>query len=111
MAAYEVDFDNRTSDNDIYEFCQLTDFLISDIQDLESEIVRLRYELSRCMSKQNNEMLSCDFLSDLAGRYYWDKAYKQYISKYCNGNDPMDSDKYVEHLLKLSHGKDEHDIG
>ena len=110
MADFDMDYDNCTGCKDIYEFCQLTDYLISDIQHLESEVVRLRYVLSSYLSKQDCEMLRCDILSDLAGRYYWHTAYQQYISKYCNGHDPMESDKYVEHMLNLSHGKDDPDI-
>ena len=71
MADYDMDYDICTGCKDIYEFCQLTDYLISDIQHLESEVVRLRYVLSSYLSKQDCEMLRCDILSDLAGRYYW----------------------------------------
>ena len=36
----------------IYEFCQLIEYLIFDIQHLETEVVKTRYELSRYLPDQ-----------------------------------------------------------
>ena len=52
-----------------YEFSQLIDDLIKDIQHLESETVRTRYELSRHLTYPYNEYLRSDILSDLGRRY------------------------------------------
>ena len=96
--------------NTFYNVCKLTDAMLKDIRHLESEIVRLRYELSTHLPQVDKEMLRSDILSDLADRYYWSEIYQEYVRTYCNGLDPMDSDAYVDHMVKLAHGSDEVDI-
>ena len=49
----------------LYEFCQLIDDLIKDIQHLESETVRTRYELSKHLEYPYDDYLRSDILSDL----------------------------------------------
>lgn len=90
---------------DLYKFCQLIDYLIKDIQHLESEIVRTRYTLSNYLTYPLDESLRCDILSNLAGRYWDHPAYKAYIHLFYNNQDPMDSDEWVNHILKLANGQ------
>lgn len=90
---------------DLYEFCQLIDYLIKDIQHLESEIVRTRYTLSNYLRSPFEESMRSDILSGLAGRYWDHPAYKAYINLFYNNQDPMDNDEWVNHILQLAHGQ------
>ena len=96
-----------TEDRDIIlEFCWLVDVMLKDIQHLESETVRTRYELSCYLQPPYDEYLRSDILSDLAGQYTWSSAYKQYIQLLYNNQDPMDSNAYAKHMFRLAHGID-----
>jgi hypothetical protein len=99
-------YDDRSC---LYEFCRLVDYLIKDIQHLESETVRTRYELSRHLEYPYDEYLRSDILSDLAGRYSDNPAYKAYIQLFYNNQDPMESDEWCEHIYRLAHGHDDPD--
>lgn len=90
-----------------YEFCQLIDDLIKDIQHLESETVRTRYELSKYLEYPYDEYLRSDILSDLAGRYWDNPAYKVYIQLLYNNQDPMETDEWCEQIYRLAHGHDD----
>ena len=46
-----------------------------------------------------------DILSNLARRYAGNPAYDVFVSQWCNGTDPMDSDEWVEHIWRLAHGE------
>jgi len=87
------------------DFYQLIDYLIKDIQRLESEVVRLRFSLSWSLPKHYGEMLRYEVLSDLSSSYYDYPAYQQYISAYYDGHDPMESEGYTKHMIKLSRGE------
>lgn len=102
-----VDQNNRFYSCDCdcqYEFCQLIDDLIKDIQHLESETVRTRYELSRHLTYPYNEYLRSDILSDLGRRYSDHPAYQVYIQLLYNNQDPMETDEWCEHICRLAHG-------
>lgn len=96
--------DGSYDDLDLYDFCQLIDYLIKDIQHLESEIVRIRYTLSRHLEAPDGEFMRSDILSGLAGRYHNHPAYQPYIQLYYNNQDPMQSDEWVNHIWNLAHG-------
>ena len=99
-----LDLDEICNDCDcLYEFCKLVDSLVKDIQHLESETVRTRYELSQYTDKPYDEYLRSDILSDMAGRYGDNPAYQAYVQLFYNNHDPMNSEKWVEHILKLAH--------
>ena len=92
------------------DYFQLIDLLIADIQHLESKVVRLRYLLSGFLPEHDGKMLRCEIFSDLAGSYYDQPAYQQYVEKYCYGHDPMENTNHVEHMMKLSHGDESVDL-
>ena len=87
-----------------YEFSQLIDDLIKDIQHLESETVRTRYELSRHLQYPYDEYLRSDILSDLGRRYSDHPAYQVYIQLLYNNQDPMETDAWCEHICRLANG-------
>ena len=89
-----------------YDFCQLIHFLIQDIQHLETEVVRTRFQLSRHLPELDRINLQADILSDLAGRYEDHPAYLQYIDLYHNNLDPLNSDEWTNHIISVSCGKD-----
>ena len=91
--------------------CELESFmlieqLINDIQHLASEVVRLRHLLSRHLPKHVGETIRGELLSDLHGSYYGYAAYMNFVSTYCRGNDPMESENFINHMIKLSKGED-----
>ena len=92
------------------EYYQLIEQLVKDIQHLESKALRLRYSLSRFLPESDGETLRGEIFSDLAGNYCEQPAYQRYISKYCDGCDPMDNDNYNENLLKISKGEESIDF-
>ena len=95
---------NAISSVSILDFFRLIEALISDIQHLESEVVCTRYELSRYLPEKERNLLRSDILSNLGGRYASDPAYDAFVQEWCGGNDPMDSDEWVEHICRLAHG-------
>ena len=88
----------------IYEFCQLIEYLIFDIQHLETEVVKTRYELSRYLPDQQGELLRGEILSDLGGRYSDHPAYAAYIGLFHDDFDPMDSDEWLHHIIQVAQG-------
>ena len=80
---------------------------MKDIQHLKFEIVCTRYELIRYLEHLYDEFLQSDILSNLAGRYSYDPAYKVYIQLLYNNQDPMELDEWVEHILALSHSHED----
>ena len=88
----------------IFEFCQLIEYLILDIQHLETEVVKTRYQLSHYLPAPQGGSLRCDILSDLGGRYSDHPAYATYISLVHDGYDPMDSDEWVQHIIQTAQG-------
>ena len=108
MTAHEMfrDF----CDNCEMDYYSLVDCLIKDIQHLESKVVYLRYSLSNYLQEHNGEMLRCEIFSDLSGSYSYQTAYQQYVSEYCNGQDPMDTEEYCERLMRISCGKESVDL-
>lgn len=89
----------------IYEFIRLIDYLVKDIEHLESETVRTRYELSRYLPHPYGEDLRGDIVSDLAGRYSEDPAYQVYMKLMHDNRDPMESDEWTSHISYLAHGR------
>jgi len=93
-----------------YDFYQLIDWLIRDIQQLELKTVYLRYLLSRSLPAQDGITLKQEIFSNLSGRYYEQPGYQQYVSNYCGGRDPMDCTNFHEHMMKLSRGEEIFDL-
>ena len=89
-----------------YDFCQLIHYLILDIQHLETEVVRTRFQLSRYLPELDRINLQADILADLAGRYEDHPAYLQYVDLYHNNLDPLNSDEWTNHIISVSCGKD-----
>ena len=83
----------------------LIESLVADIQHLESEVVRTRYELSKCLPEEERNLLRSDILAGLGGRYAGNPAYDAFVQEWCGGSDPMDSDEWVEHIWSLAHGE------
>ena len=88
----------------ISDVFRLIESLITDIQHLESEVVRMRYELSRHLSEKERNLLRSDILAGLGGRYAGNPVYDAFVQEWCGGSDPMDSDEWVEHIWRLAHG-------
>jgi len=93
-------------DNCGVDFYRLIDCLIQDIRHLESKVVYLRYSLSEFLPENEGKMLKCEIFSDLSGSYSDQSAYQQYVSEYCDGQDPMDTAEYCERLKRISGGKE-----
>jgi len=88
------------------DYYDIIDHLIKDIQHLEAKVVYLRYLLSGFLPKHDRDMLRCDIFHDLA-RAFWElPAYRRYVSKYCDGHDPIDDDSYVALLTRISTGEE-----
>jgi len=87
------------------ESFNLIEHLIFDIQHLSSEVVRLRYMLSRYLPKEEGDTIRSEIFSDLHGSYYDYPAYKTYIANCCNDIDPVNSEAFVKHMQKISKGK------
>lgn len=99
------EFPDASSYVSVLDYFRLIEALISDIQHLESEVVCTRYELSRYLPEKERNLLRSDILSNLGGRYAGNPAYDVFVSQWCNGTDPMDSDEWVEHIWRLAHGE------
>ena len=91
----------------LYELFHLVDYLIKDIQHLETETVRTRYELSLYLKNPYDEFLRRDIFSNLAGRYSDNPAYQLYMKLNYNNQDPMDSKEWVNHIWAVAHGAKE----
>jgi len=87
------------------DFYQLIEWLINDIQHLESKVVYLRYSLSKLLPEYDGEMLRCDIFSDLSSIHYDQPAYQRYVSRYCGGHDPVDDAEFNKLLMMLSRGE------
>ena len=104
MSGYEIGGDDCGKCE--FDFFMLIEHLIFDIQHLASEVVRLRHLLSWHLPKDLGETIRGEALSDLYGSCYDYDAYKDFVSKYCDGDDPLESESYVEHMGKLAHGEE-----
>ena len=91
----------------IREFMKLVDTMIRDIQHLEAETVRARYALSEKLDPEHKWITGCDILSDLSTPYYDSIAYKEFISTYYDGEDPMEFKEFLDSMVHLAEGRDE----
>jgi len=108
MRGYEIGGDDCLKCES--DYFMLIDHLVTDIQHLASEVVRLRHLLSWHLPKDLGETIRGEALSDLYGSYYDYGAYSDYVSIYCNGDDPMECERYVGHMIKLSKGEDSNEF-
>jgi hypothetical protein len=88
------------------DYFKLIDHLINDIQHLSSEVVRLRHLLSWHLPEHVGETIRGESLSDLHDSYFEHTAYTNFVSSYCSGNDPLESEGYIEHMMKLYKGEE-----
>ena len=103
--------DNEMRSDYFCENCEvdtfrLIDHLVYDIQHLASEVVRLRYMLSWHLPKGVGETIRGEIVSDLHGSYYDYPTYQGFISRYFQGQDPFESDRFCNHMRKLSIGEE-----
>jgi len=98
-----VDYDCEDCEAESF---RLVDQLVYDIQHLASEVVRLRYLLSWHIPDDVGRTIRGEIVSDLHGSYYDYPAYQSFISRYFDGQDPFESDRYCNHLEKLSNGEE-----
>ena len=104
MCDYEVSSDY--CDECEMGFYDFIDLLIMNTKHLESKVVSLRYLLSTFFPDYDAKMLRSDIFSDLSPSFYDQPVYQQYISKYYDGNDPMDDDEYCSLMIRLSRGEE-----
>ena len=91
-----------------YGFHKLIDAMIREIIDLEEEIVRCREALIHHLPKQLADGLYDDIFCNLSARFTGNyEAYDDYINALYVGDDPMESKKHFERMLRLRDGKDE----
>jgi len=88
-----------------YDYFGLIDTLLKDIQHLETEIVRTRFELSKHLPYPTSVNIRRDIFANLAGRYGDNLAYQIFVLELYNGKDPMDSDEWVRHITDVADGK------
>lgn len=88
-----------------FEFCQLIEYLILEIQHLEIEVVATRFELSRHLDPPHGDNLRNEVLSDLGGRYFDHPAYTKYLELFHGGLDPMDSDEWIQLITEAARGR------
>lgn len=96
------DFDSSVYISNVF---RLIEAMLTDIQHLESEVVRTRYEWSKYLPEKERNLLCSDILSGLGGRYAGNPAYDAFVQEWCGGSDPMDTDEWVEHIWRLAHGE------
>jgi hypothetical protein len=108
MSGYEIGGDDCLKCES--DYFMLIDHLVTDIQHLSSEVVRLRHLLSWHLPKHLGETIRGESLSDLHGSYYDYVAYSDFVSKYYEGDDPLESKRYVEHMTKLSNGEESNEF-
>jgi len=87
-------------------YFKLIEHLINDIQHLASEVVRLRHLLSWHLPKHVGETIRGESLSDLHGSYFEHAAFASFVSTYCHGDDPFESESYIDHMRKLYKGEE-----
>ena len=92
-------------DNCVEDSYELIDNLVKDIQLLASEVVRLRYSLSWHLPKHTGEMVRCEIFSDLHDTYYHFPIYEDFTAAYYDGDDPLQSKKFCNHLARLANGE------
>jgi len=92
-------------DNCVEDSYELIDRLINDIQLLASEVVRLRYSLSWFLPEHTGEIVRSESRSDLHDTYLHFPIYQNFMSKYYDGNDPLQCEKFCNHLARLAKGE------
>ena len=79
------EFPDSDSSVSILNVFRLIESLITDIQHLESEVVRTRYELSRHLSEKERNLLRSDILAGLGERYAGNPVYDAFVQEWCGG--------------------------
>jgi len=85
------------------EFYPLIETLIKDVQYLEAETVKARYELSCRVQNSHRAFLRSDILSDLRSNYSENRTYQAYLEQFCDGQDPFESVEWEKRIMMLAH--------
>lgn len=88
----------------ILSFCQLVDTMIKDIQHLEAECVRTRYQLSKHLEEPEDLYYRSNILSGLRAPYYDSLAYQMYMAIYYDGGDPLSFKEWTSAINRLAKG-------
>jgi hypothetical protein len=90
----------------IDEVSHLLDQMVMDIQHLELEVIRARYELSFFLRPPYDEYLRMEIFSSMGSRYGGDPVYDQYLS-YCGlkeCDDAIDTPFHLKRKRRLAKG-------
>jgi len=88
----------------ILSFCQLVDIMVKDIQHLEAECVRARYQNSKHLDAPEDEYYRSNILSGLKTPYYDSLAYQMYMALYYDGGDPLSFKEWTSAINRLAKG-------
>ena len=88
----------------VRSFLELVDVMVKDIQHLEAEAIRARYELSKVLDPEHKWITSVDILTDLEFPYYDHRAYQEYMRIYYDGGDPMSFKEFIDAMTNLAQG-------
>ncbi|MCD8231320.1 MAG: hypothetical protein LUD14_05805 [Clostridiales bacterium] len=91
----------------IYEFLELIDSLVRDIQHLKAEAIRAKYELSEKYDPEHEWITTCDLLSGLDMPHYESIAYQKYMYIYYDGGDPLHFKDFTDSMVSIAKGRDD----
>ena len=83
---------------------KLVDILIKDIQHLEAECVRARYQISKHLDAPEDEYYRSNILSGLRTPYYDSLAYQAYMALYYDGGDPLSFKEWTSVINRPAKG-------
>ena len=89
-------------------FYRLIDAMVTEIDLLEAEVVRIRQVLVGYLPERWADGLRQDIFSSLSRCFSGDfEEYDSYVSLYCGGVDPLQSPEHTARMLRLRDGKDD----
>ena len=91
----------------IQSFLELVDSMVKDIQHLNAETVKARYELSQKLDPEHQCTTGADILSDLDTPHYDNLAYQEYMRIYYDGGNPMSFKEHVDSMIRIAQGQDD----
>lgn len=91
----------------ILSFCQLVDIMVKDIQHLEAECVRSRYQVSKHLGAPDDGYYRSNILSGLKTPYYDNLAYQMYMALYYDGGDPLSFQEWISAINRLAKGHED----
>lgn len=92
--------------NDDYDedYTDLICEMILEVQELELEIVSLRYLLSSCMHNSYRESLRDDIFCGTLPEFDYRKDYQKFLKKHLNNKDPLNSRRFNNRMRRQAHG-------